>query len=109
MEKKDENGKVVVGKVESTLGRLIFNEMLPKDWGFVDRRNPENFLKLEVDFHVGKKGLKQILEKVINTHGASITAEVLDDVKAVGYKYSTRALWLFQSLIWLYLLRSQKC
>ena len=57
----------------------------------MDRTDPENFLKLEVDFHVGKKQLKQILEKVINTHGASRTAEVLDDVKAIGYKYSTRA------------------
>ena len=46
---------------------------------------------LEIDFHVGKKQLKQILEKVINTHGATATAEVLDAVKAIGYKYSTRA------------------
>ena len=77
--------------VESTLGRFIFNEILPQDLGFVDRSKPENALKLEVDFHVGKKGLKQILEKVINTHGATKTAEVLDDIKAMGYKYSTRA------------------
>ncbi|MCR4598338.1 MAG: DNA-directed RNA polymerase subunit beta' [Acetatifactor sp.] len=89
--KKDADGKEVTGNVESTLGRFLFNEILPQDLGFVDRSNPENFLKLEVDFHVGKKGLKQILEKVINTHGASKTAEVLDDVKAIGYKYSTRA------------------
>ena len=77
--------------VESTLGRFIFNEILPQDLGFVDRSIPGNELKLEVDFHVGKKGLKQILEKVINTHGATRTAEVLDDIKAMGYKYSTRA------------------
>ncbi len=80
------------GTVESTLGRFLFNEILPQDLGFVDRSDPRNeLLKLEVDFHVGKKQLKQILEKVINTHGASKTAEVLDDVKAIGYKYSTRA------------------
>jgi DNA-directed RNA polymerase subunit beta' len=85
------DGTIKTGKVESTLGRFIFNEILPQDLGFVDRTIPENALKLEVDFHVGKKGLKQILEKVINTHGATITAEVLDDIKAMGYKYSTRA------------------
>ncbi len=85
------DGEVVRGMVKTTLGRLIFNEILPQDLGFVDRKNAEDFLKLEVDFHVGKKKLKQILEKVINTHGASKTAEVLDDVKAIGYKYSTRA------------------
>lgn len=85
------DGEVVTGMVESTLGRFIFNEILPQDLGFVDRSQPENKLKLEVDFHVGKKGLKQILEKVINIHGATKTAEVLDDIKAMGYKYSTRA------------------
>ena len=91
MSKKMTDGTVVTGNVESTVGRFIFNEILPQDLGFVDRSIPENFLKLEVDFHVGKKGLKQILEKVINTHGATKTAEVLDDIKAMGYKYSTRA------------------
>ena len=89
--KTNAEGEEVSGVVESTLGRFIFNEILPQDLGFVDRSNPENFLKPEVDFHVGKKQLKQILEKVINTHGASKTAEVLDDVKSIGYKYSTRA------------------
>ncbi len=89
--KKNAHGQVVTGNVESTLGRFLFNEILPQDLGFVDRSDPANLLKLEVDFHVGKKGLKQILEKVINTHGASRTAEVLDDVKSIGYKYSTRA------------------
>ena len=78
------------GTVESTLGRFIFNEILPQDLEFVDRTKPENALVLEVDFHVGKKGLKQILEKVINIHGATKTAEVLDSIKALGYKYSTR-------------------
>ena len=79
------------GIVESTLGRFIFNEIIPQDLGFVDREKEENKLLLEIDFHVGKKQLKQILEKVINTHGATATAEVLDAVKAIGYKYSTRA------------------
>ena len=89
--KTNANGEVMNGNVESTVGRFIFNEIMPQDLGFVDRSNPENFLKLEVDFHVAKKGLKQILEKVINTHGATRTAEVLDDIKAIGYKYSTKA------------------
>ena len=85
------DGSVMTGTVESTLGRFLFNEILPQDLGFVDRKVPGNELSLEVDFHVGKKGLKQILGKVINTHGATRTAEVLDDIKAMGYKYSTRA------------------
>ena len=85
------DGTVMTGTVESTLGRFLFNEILPQDLGFVDRKIPGNELSLEVDFHVGKKGLKQILGKVINTHGATKTAEVLDDIKAMGYKYSTRA------------------
>ena len=89
--KKMPDGTEKTGTVESTLGRFIFNEILPQDLGFVDRSKPENDLLLEVDFHVGKKGLKQILEKVINIHGATTTAEVLDDIKAMGYKYSTRA------------------
>jgi len=91
MEKVSADGETISDRVESTLGRFIFNEVLPQDLGFVDRSKPENLLKLEIDFHVGKKGLKQILEKVINIHGASITAEVLDDVKSIGYKYSTKA------------------
>lgn len=85
------DGKVLTGMVESTLGRFIFNEILPQDLEFVDRSKDENKLLPEVDFHVGKKGLKQILEKVINIHGATKTAEVLDSIKAMGYKYSTRA------------------
>ena len=85
------NGEEMTGVVESTLGRFIFNEIIPQDLGFVDRSVPGNELVPEIDFHVGKKGLKQILEKVINVHGATTTAEVLDDIKAMGYKYSTRA------------------
>ncbi len=91
MQKKLEDGTLLQDTVESTLGRFLFNEILPQDLGFVDRSIPGNELKLEVDFLVGKKGLKQILEKVINTHGATKTAEVLDDIKATGYKYSTQA------------------
>ena len=91
MTRYDAEGNEITGIVESTLGRFIFNEISPQDLGFVDRSAAGNELVLEVDFHVGKKGLKQILEKVINTHGATKTAEVLDDIKAIGYKYSTRA------------------
>jgi len=83
-------GEVVSGIIECTMGKLIFNEVVPQDLGFVDRTNPDNALKLEVDFHVGKKQLKKILDKCINTHGATKTAEVLDDIKAMGYRYSTR-------------------
>ena len=82
---------VKTGTIESTLGRLLFNEIIPQDLGFVDREVEGNELLPEVDFHVGKKQLKQILEKVINTHGSTATAEVLDAVKSIGYKYSTRA------------------
>ncbi len=84
-------GQLEIKNIESTLGRFIFNEILPQDLGFVDRSNPDNFLTLEVDFHVGKKQLKQILEKCIDVHGATGTAETMDHIKALGYKYSTRA------------------
>ncbi len=89
--RRREDGTEAHAIIESTLGRFIFNEIIPQDLGFVDRSDPENELTLEVDFHVGKKQLKQILEKVINVHGATRTAEVLDDIKSIGYKYSTRA------------------
>ncbi len=91
MEKKNAEGETVTGMIRSTLGRFLFNEIIPQDLGFVDRSNPENFLKLEVDFMVGKKQLKQIITAMINTHGTFATAEVLDDIKATGYHYSTRA------------------
>ena len=90
-EKVMPNGETMQKIVESTLGRFLFNEILPQDLGFVDRTVEGNELLLEVDFLVKKKQLKQILEKVINTHGATRTAEVLDSIKAMGYKYSTRA------------------
>ncbi len=89
--KKMADGTVKSSIIESTLGRFLFNEIIPQDLGFVDREIEGNELKLEVDFHVGKRQLKQILEKVINTHGSTATAEVLDAVKSIGYKYSTRA------------------
>ncbi len=89
--KKMPDGSWKTGVIESTLGRFLFNEIIPQDLGFVDREVEGNELLLEVDFHVGKKQLKQILEKVINTHGSTATAEVLDAVKSIGYKYSTRA------------------
>ena len=85
------DGEVKTATVESTLGRFLFNEIIPQDLGFVDRSIPGNELLLEVDFLVGKKQNKQILQKVINTHGATVTAEVLDNIKATGYKYSTKA------------------
>ena len=89
--KKLENGEVLSETVESTVGRLLFNEIIPQDLGFVDRSIPGNELKPEIDFLVKKKQCKQILEKVINVHGLSRTAEVLDDIKAIGYKFSTIA------------------
>ncbi|MCR5715993.1 MAG: DNA-directed RNA polymerase subunit beta' [Lachnospiraceae bacterium] len=89
--KENADGELVSGTIESTLGRFLFNEVIPQDLGIVDRSVPENLLKLEVDYLVGKKQLKPILEKVINLHGAVRTAEVLDEVKALGYHYSTKA------------------
>ncbi|MCR5503883.1 MAG: DNA-directed RNA polymerase subunit beta', partial [Lachnospiraceae bacterium] len=89
--RKDQDGNDVTGIVESTLGRFLFNEVIPQDLGMVDRSDPANILALEVDTLVGKKQLKNILERVFNTHGASVTAEVLDRIKSIGYKYSTKA------------------
>ncbi|SCY30759.1 DNA-directed RNA polymerase subunit beta' [Butyrivibrio hungatei] len=91
MDRNKPDGTVESGIVESTLGRFLFNEIIPQDLGFVDRSVPENAFKLEVDFMVGKKQLKQIVTAMINTHGTFATAEVLDNIKATGYHYSTRA------------------
>ena len=91
MSRQNAEGEVVTGVIATTLGRLLFNEILPQDLGFVDRSIPENFLKLEVDFLVKKKDLKKILQRIIDTHGTFATAEVLDLIKAMGYKYSTIA------------------
>ncbi|MBQ6834536.1 MAG: DNA-directed RNA polymerase subunit beta', partial [Lachnospiraceae bacterium] len=89
--KTQADGTEISGVVETTVGRILFNEIIPQDLGFVDRSIPGNELKMEIDFLVKKKQLKQILEKVINTHGAMQTAITLDDIKAIGYKFSTRA------------------
>ena len=83
-------GQEITGVIQTTLGKMLFNEIIPQDLGFVDRSTPENALRLEIEKTVGKKQLKPILDKCINTHGATKTAEVLDDVKAIGYKFSTR-------------------
>ncbi len=84
------NGEKVTGIIDATVGRLIFNEKIPQDLGFVDRSNPENALALEVDFRVDKKKLGQIIDRSIKIHGITETATLLDDVKAMGFKYSTR-------------------
>ncbi len=84
------NGEKVTGIIDATVGRLIFNEKIPQDLGFVDRSNPENALALEVAFRVDKKKLGQIIDKSIKIHGITETATLLDDVKAMGFKYSTR-------------------
>ena len=83
------NGEEKSRIIQTTLGRMLFNEIIPQDLGFVDRSNPENDLLPEIDFLVGKKQLKKIIDKCINTHGSTKTAEVLDDIKRIGYKYST--------------------
>ena len=87
---KNINGEDVTGIIDATVGRLIFNEKIPQDLGFVDRSKPENALKLEVDFRVDKKKLGVIIDKSIKIHGITETATLLDNVKAMGFKYSTR-------------------
>ncbi len=84
------DGEDVTGIIDATVGRLIFNEKIPQDLGFVDRSNPENKLALEIAFRVDKKKLGQIIDKSIKIHGITETATLLDDVKAMGFKYSTR-------------------
>ena len=86
-----EDGTERTGIVETTVGRLIFNEIIPQDLGFVDRSKKENLLLPEIDFLVKKGGLKEILERIMRIHGATETAVALDNIKAIGYKYSTRA------------------
>ena len=83
------NDETISGLVETTMGRMIFNRPIPQDLGYVDRSTPENALKFEIDFLVGKKQLGQIIEHCIKVHGTEQTAEVLDEIKAQGYKYST--------------------
>ena len=85
----DFNGTPVTGLVDTTMGRMIFNRPIPQDLGYVDRSTPEEALKFEVDFLVGKKQLGNIIDRCIKVHGTEHTAEVLDEIKAQGYKYST--------------------
>ena len=90
MTKELENGEIKQKTINATVGRLIYNEGIPQDLGFVDRTDPEKEFDLEIDFPVIKKNLGQIVAKCINAHGLSKTAEVLDYIKATGYKYSTK-------------------
>ena len=87
---KEINGKVESAIVDATPGRLIFNERIPQDLGFVDRSDPSKKFDLEIMFTCGKKELGKIIDKCIRVHGFHITAEVLDSIKAMGYKYSTK-------------------
>ncbi len=87
---KEIDGVVKTQKVETTVGRIIYNQGIPQDLGFVDRSKEENLFKLEIDFPVIKKNLGTIVAKCINKHGFSKTAEVLDYIKSIGYKYSTK-------------------
>ena len=88
---KEVNGEMVTKLVETTLGRVIFNNPIPQDLGFVDRTNPENAFALEVDFLVKKGGLGKIIDKCIKVHGVTVAAEMLDKIKAQGLKFSTRS------------------
>ncbi|MBQ7968942.1 MAG: DNA-directed RNA polymerase subunit beta' [Clostridia bacterium] len=88
---KEINGETVTGVIDATLGRLIFNSIIPQDLGFVDRSDPSKALDLEIMFTAGKKQLGQIVDRCIKIHGASVTATVLDNIKSLGYKYSTKA------------------
>ena len=83
------NGEPVSRLVDTTVGRMIFNRPIPQDLGYIDRSNPDNLFKFEIDFLVGKKQLGQIIDKCIKTHGTAQTADVLDSIKSQGYKYST--------------------
>ena len=87
---KEIDGEMKSKTIESTVGRLIYNQGIPQDLGFVDRTDPENAFELEIDFPVIKKNLGTIVAKCINVHGLSETAEVLDYIKATGFKYSTK-------------------
>ncbi|MBQ7743386.1 MAG: DNA-directed RNA polymerase subunit beta' [Lachnospiraceae bacterium] len=89
--RKDEDGHIARGIIETTIGRLIFNEIIPQDLGFVDRSKPENEFLLEINGLVKKKELKNLLERIMDIHGAEKIALVLDDIKELGYKYSTKA------------------
>ncbi|NLB37066.1 MAG: DNA-directed RNA polymerase subunit beta', partial [Clostridiales bacterium] len=88
---KEINGEKVTKLLETTLGRVIFNDPIPQDLGFVDRSNPENAFKLEADFLVNKSMLGKIIDRCIKTHGTAVAAKVLDRIKAQGYSFSTRS------------------
>lgn len=88
---KEIDGEIKTKTIETTVGRLIYNQGIPQDLGFVDRSDPEKAFDLEIDFLVMKKNLGKIIAKCINTHGLSEAAEVLDYIKSIGYKYSTKA------------------
>ena len=89
--KKEINGVVCEKVIDATLGRLIFNRPLPQDLGFVDRSNPDKEFDLEIAFVTKKKELGQIIDRCIKKHGSAVCAKMLDDIKEMGYKYSTRA------------------
>ena len=87
----DRRRKPVSKLIDTTVGRIIFNQPIPQDLGFVDRSDPENLFDLEIDFLVGKKQLGKIIDRCIKVHGTAKTSEVLDNIKAQGYKYSTQS------------------
>ena len=87
---KEIDGEMVYKVITATVGRLIYNEPIPQDLGFVDRTDPTHAFDLEVDFLVGKKMLGKIIDKCIRVHGFTIATEMLDRIKALGYKYSTK-------------------
>ena len=87
---KEVDGKMEYRLIKATVGRLIYNEPIPQDLGFVNRNDPEHAFDLEVDFLVGKKQLGKIIDKCIRRHGFTIATEMLDRVKALGYKYATK-------------------
>ena len=89
MVKVDKEGNEKHKKVETTVGRIIYNKGIPQDLGFVDRTNPENEFEPEINFVVNKKKLGKIVEKSINQYGLSRSAELLDYIKSTGFKYST--------------------
>ena len=88
---KEIDGEIKSGVTYTTLGRLIFNRPIPQDLGFVDRSLPGNLFKPEIDFVTTNSELSQILDRTIKKHGNVVTCEMLDKIKAQGYKYSTRA------------------
>ena len=86
---KEIDGEVKSKIIKTTLGKIIFNRPIPQNLGYVDRTNPENIFDLEVNFLVSKKKLGEIIDRCISINGVKIASEMLDNVKAQGYKYST--------------------